>query len=437
CAISGDTMVVGAPWSGSNHGLAYVYRRSGSQWNEVRVLSAANPQPGYRFGASVDIDGNTIVVGAPGSRSGVYVYRVANPGPAISVNLENTFDEDGNVMPQAMGPGANFSGFGESVAIDGDTILVGRPDDDQSSVDAGGISVFSNDGNAWNFRSTSGASDSTPGRFFGRKVALSGDLALVGSRFDGPIGATYVFERNMLGQFEEVAKLIPTEGNPGDGFGAAVAVHGGRLVIGSPQDSDLDSWAGAVYPLVAPTLFPQEYGGFCFGDGGDGQGCTDCPCGNNAPTGTLGGCLNSAGTSARLDAVGKASVSGDTLRFGVTGATPGSFAILFSGDAQTPVSPAIPCPVGSGVQSFAFDGLRCVAGAILRHGTRTSDANGDVGEMTPGWGGPFGPPGGIVAQSGFTAGQTRYFQTVYRVDAIVGCGTGLNTTNGMPVLVLP
>ena len=172
---------------------------------------------------------------------------------------------------------------------------------------------------------------------------------------------------------------------------------------------------------------------YCFGDGGDQMGCTNCPCSNNAAPGTIGGCLNSASTSAELVATGAASVSGDTLRFEVERATPVTFGVLVSANNMLPNAGA--CPVGSGIQ--AFDGLRCVGGGLLRHGTRPSDANGDIGVTGAGWGPPNGPAGGLIASGGFSAGQTRNFQCFYRENVLLGCATGQNTTNATSITFAP
>lgn len=191
--------------------------------------------------------------------------------------------------------------------------------------------------------------------------------------------------------------------------------------------------------LVAPPALSGACDGlfdeFCNGDGGDQLGCTACPCGNNAPMGTIGGCLNSAGTSARLLATGSASMMSDTLRFEVSSASASTFGILSSAMNQLPNMG--PCPPGSGILSPVLDGLRCIGGGLIRHGTRPSDVNGDIGVTTNGWGPPNGPAGGLVAQTGAAVGQTRNFQCFYREDPLFTCQTGQNTTNAVSVVIAP
>ena len=174
---------------------------------------------------------------------------------------------------------------------------------------------------------------------------------------------------------------------------------------------------------------------FCHGDGGDQAGCTACPCSNDAPIGTVGGCLNQTLRAAELIGSGSPRVFNDSLRFEVERANPNTFGVLVSGDNALPNSG--PCPPGSGVTGVLLDGLRCVGGNFLRHGARPTDLNGGIGVVTNGWGPPSGPIGGLIANGGFAAGQTRRFQCFYREDTAVMCMTGQNTTNGVEVSFVP
>ncbi len=179
----------------------------------------------------------------------------------------------------------------------------------------------------------------------------------------------------------------------------------------------------------------------CNGDGGDGLGCTDCPCSNNTVPGTVGGCLNTFGLSARLHGSGTDSVAGGDLRFEATNAPPSGFTVLVSGSTLAPNGPANPCfGLGSGVRSAYLDGLRCAVGLVQRHGGRASAPDGSVGVTTPGWGPPNGPglnSGGIAGHGGFVPGQTRHFQVFYRDLLGAACNTGLNTTQAVSLTFTP
>lgn len=182
----------------------------------------------------------------------------------------------------------------------------------------------------------------------------------------------------------------------------------------------------------------SEFGDLCFGDGGNQMGCTNCPCGNNMPQGTIGGCLNSGGASARLLPSGVPSIASDSLHFELSGAPANAFCILNSGDSVAPGNMANPCfGMDSGAQAAVFDGLRCAITNTRRHGGRGADSNGDVGQTNNGWGPPNGPMIGFAAQSGWSAGQTRYFQVINRDDPLAICMRGLNTSQAISVTYFP
>ena len=184
----------------------------------------------------------------------------------------------------------------------------------------------------------------------------------------------------------------------------------------------------------------------CNGDGGNQAGCTDCPCGNNASPGTIGGCLNSAGGSTRLFAEGDPSVSlpsGSTtdLRLRLSGGPPMATSVLLSGSAVAPQNMANPCfGASSGSQAADRDGLRCAVQSVLRHGNRSTDGSGNLTDSSgPSrvWGGEAQPVAGIAGQGGFVAGQSRFFQVTHRDDPLLVCMRGLNTSQAVQVTFTP
>ena len=225
----------------------------------------------------------------------------------------------------------------------------------------------------------------------------------------------------MGGQLIQVT--IPVAAGSGDVLVRNNGTGNANLSNAWPLDVTVDQ--GQCGPII------PEFEYLCFGDGGN-FGCTPCPCGNNAPSGSAGGCVNSSGVWAILVASGVQSVSADTLSFSVFGANPSTFAALVSADNQLPTLGA--CPPGTGVQSAALDGLRCIGGALFRHGTRAMNT---AGTNSAPWGPPGGPSGGLIAQGGFVPGQTRQFQVFYREFADMVCMTGQNTSNSVGVTFVP
>jgi hypothetical protein len=164
------------------------------------------------------------------------------------------------------------------------------------------------------------------------------------------------------------------------------------------------------------------------------MGCTDCPCANNATAGTIGGCLNSAATATRLHVSGTTSIAAADLRIEASGAPPSNSCQLTSGNALAPGNAASPCfGLNTGITSVSLDGLRCVVQGVLRHGVRPSDANGDVGVTTNGW----GTPNGFFNFAAFLDGQTKHFQIIHRDDAAAVCMTGQNTSQAQSITFTP
>ena len=285
---------------------------------------------------------------------------------------------------------------------------------------------------------------------------LRGDFTSLGHNVVGaPDGAVSGFVNGVIG--DQVGTVL----NPILGLLGPLADNGGptqthALRLGSPAIDQGDAsmflpfdQRGNPRPVGAsPDVGAVEHDlsdvSYCNGDGGTPAGCTNCPCANNALPGTIGGCLNSSGTSARLEASGSTSVSlppmvTNDLRFGLSGAPPLGLCVLVSGSNLAPANPANPCfDFMSGVQSSAFNGLRCAISNFRRHGARTSNSSGQVGVTNQPWGGEGGPGAGIAqAFGGFSSGQTRYFQTIYREVPSAVCLSGLNTSQAVEIVFSP
>lgn len=500
-SVWGRTVLVGAPFSDSPPldftGSAHVFVQSGSVWSETQVLHASDLEANDQFGFSVSINNDMLAIGAPlkglpalNGAGVVYLFEDQG-GTWVEIDQLSASDAEAG------------DSFGLSVSISGDTLLVGAPFNDDGGASAGSAYVFEFDGTAWNETQKLTANSPNPSDEFGRAVALDDDLAIIGARNDDAAGsnagAAHVYRRGISswtfsqrltaaipaandrfgscvaagegvlavgspfhdnlgpdrgrahlftsngGGWVELLTIDPSDGVSFDRFGSSVSIGGGRVLVGSVQNDEAASNAGAAYgiPFAGPdcdnngildACEVSPYLEFCFGDGGDGNGCTSCACGNEALAGSCGGCLNSAGTSARLLPSGAPVVMGNSFRVDMENANPGTFALLVSGRNTLPNFTTNPCfALNSGIQSIAFDGLRCVGGGVLRHGTRGTDMNGDVGITNT----PWGTTANFLTLPGFVAGETRYYQSFYREDPALVCGRGLNTSQAFSVTFLP
>jgi hypothetical protein len=143
--------------------------------------------------------------------------------------------------------------FGASVAISKDTAVVGASTKSGADYFSGSAYVFVRSGGVWNQQQKLTASDAATGAYFGSSVAVSGDTALVGSPFASASGyrsgAVYVFERSG-GVWRQLQKLAPGTGAGLDYFGGSVAVSGDTAVVGAMGDSGALFHSGAAYLFV-------------------------------------------------------------------------------------------------------------------------------------------------------------------------------------------
>jgi hypothetical protein len=257
-AISGDTVVVGAPWengAGSVRGAAYVYARNtggADAWGQVKKLAASDTQDYDAFGYSVAISGDTVVVGAStedgaGTDCGAAYVYARNSGGA---------DNWGQVKKLTASGATNYDYFGNSVAISSDTIVVGAYREDGAGTGRGAAYVYArNSGGAdnWGEVQKLTASDPEDDAEFAFSVAISGDIVVVGAPWEDGAGtergAAYVYTRNSGGadHWGQVQKLAASDAEDIDCFGTSVAISGGTIVVGAPYEDGAGSGRGAAY----------------------------------------------------------------------------------------------------------------------------------------------------------------------------------------------
>jgi hypothetical protein len=225
-AIDGDTAVIGAPQDeagvGATSGSAYVFERLNELWTFRAKLIASDGDANDEFGFAVDVDGDTIVIGARFDED-----NGADSGSAyVFVGAGAAWSEQDKLLAVDGGAG---DVFGSAVDVDGDTVVIG------ASHVPGSAYAFTRTGSVWSQQAKLVASDTTPEEY-GFSVSLDGDTAAIGApgdtfAFDAP-GAVYVFTRSG-GAWTEQTKLVSP--GPGDNlYGYSVDVDGDGLLIGDP-----------------------------------------------------------------------------------------------------------------------------------------------------------------------------------------------------------
>ena len=280
-AIWGDTVAVGAVKEDSssttingdqhaddhvndNYGAVYVFVREADTWRQQAYVKPPRAGRNYRFGTSVALSEDTLVVGEPNENRG---FTGVNP-PIIPGIFEHesgaayVFTRNGITWSeQAYIKASNTDeddGFGTSVAISGDTLVIGAPDEesgipgvqsDNTTRRAGAAYVFTRTGTTWTQEAYLKAPDPDIDDDFGASVAVSGGLIAVAAHRDdsGGVGvnsgleadnslwrsgAVHVFRRSGSAW---VADAFLKASNPGteDGFGHSLAILNNTLVVGS------------------------------------------------------------------------------------------------------------------------------------------------------------------------------------------------------------
>jgi hypothetical protein len=288
-ALDGDTLAVGASdnscATGVNGnqtdrncpgaGAVYVFTRTGGMWSQQAYLKASNTESGDRFGVSISLSGDTLAVGAPDEFScAAGVNGNQEDNGCTGAGAVYVFTRSGSTWSQqAYVKASNMNahdGFGWSVSVSGNTLVVGAPNEQSCGTGingnqldngcgdqgngAGAAYIFTRSENVWTQEAYVKASNTRIGHAFGIDVSLDGDTLAVGAATEGSCatgidgdqsnnecrnaGAVYVFTRT-AGVWTQQAYVKASNTNMGNPFGAedvfgiSVALKGDTLVVGA------------------------------------------------------------------------------------------------------------------------------------------------------------------------------------------------------------
>jgi len=234
-ALNGDTALIGAYGNNTGQGAAYVFTRSGTTWTQQQKLVASDGTFGDFFGSRICLEGDTALIGAFGddnSKGSVYVFTRSG----------TTWTQQQKLVAS---DGGEWDYFGISIALEGDTALIGADGDDENK---GAAYVFTRSETTWTQQQKLVASDGNAFDHFG-VVSLSGDTALIGAYGDDTYkGAVYVFTRSGT-TWTQQQKFVASDGAAGDQFGGyfGVALEGDTAIIGAVLDDDNGNSSGSAY----------------------------------------------------------------------------------------------------------------------------------------------------------------------------------------------
>jgi hypothetical protein len=238
-------------------GAVYVFESSGGVWSEAAKLFDRDGVCSDLFGEAVDLDGDTIVVGAPNAfvtgpsnRGAAYVYR----------RVGEQWQLEQRLLP--WGPDPNF--FGASVALDGDTLLVGAEQEHvNGALRQGAAYVFRRDGTSWIGEQRLVASDGHEDSHFGIAAALLGHVAIIGAELEIPPGSLrrgVVYEyRYDGGTWNEVQRFAAPEGQGLDSFGRALSLTNRHLLVANKDNLVVSPPGGTAWIFGRPTLFADGF----------------------------------------------------------------------------------------------------------------------------------------------------------------------------------
>ena len=233
-ALDGSMAIIGSCWhddAGNNSGAAYLFDAVlFQQLDELHPLIAV---PGDQFGFSVDLSGTVAVVSS---------MRLDHSGSTYLFD-STTGEQVLELVPEN---GMPTDQFGYDVAIDGPLVVVGARADDTNGLWSGAAYLFDVMTGDQVFKLF--ASDGAANDQFASSVDIGGDIVLIGAPSDDDngygSGSAFLFNAT---SGQQVAKLLPSDGMPGDAFGGAVDVDGSRAVIGADRDDPAGGESGSAY----------------------------------------------------------------------------------------------------------------------------------------------------------------------------------------------
>jgi hypothetical protein len=230
---------------GEDAGAVFAFEREANSWSQKQILTAIDAKAGDAFGQSIALTARFLVIGAPRSDTphkdsgSAYVY----------VREKDTWQFQAKLMAK---DGAAGDLFGISVAIDGDTVLVGADLNDEQAEKAGAVYAYVFDGKQWHHQAKLMAKDGANTDIFGVRVALFGDTALISARRDdlegvgADAGSAYVFERTKE-KWTQTQKLVAPDGKADDRFARGVALNKETALISAMHHDAIGNNAGALY----------------------------------------------------------------------------------------------------------------------------------------------------------------------------------------------
>jgi hypothetical protein len=244
-AITNIEFLVPPTGGGRDAGSAYVFKREGASWIQQAQLTASDGAEGDAFGISVAVAGQTIIVGADRDDDN----GLDSGSSYVFVQAGSGWVQEAKLLAK---DGQEGDQFGASVAISGNIAVLGAPGADPTGTDSGAAYVFRYNGGNWIEEAKLIAGDGKEGDLFGASASISGDYVVVGAPNADGSGALYVFKFDGSAWTLE-GKVAAADHTPGQDFGGSVSISGDVILSGAMGDNALGTEAGAAYAYLIDT----------------------------------------------------------------------------------------------------------------------------------------------------------------------------------------
>ncbi|MGN6520238.1 MAG: FG-GAP repeat protein [Dokdonella sp.] len=231
-AVHGSVAMIGAQQAridgNDGQGAVYVFEKSNGVWSRTQKIVASDGQAYDTFGNAIAFDGDTALIGAYGT---MVDGNFSQGAVYVFTHANGTWTQTQKITAA---DGQMFDNFGYSIGLVGTTAIIGA---DGATVGANGTQgaayVYDGSSGTWTNTQKLTASDGGPGDIFGYSVAFDGSRALIGAYGNhGYQGAVYAFGQSG-GTWSESQKLVAADGAPNAYFGYATALSGSTLLVGA------------------------------------------------------------------------------------------------------------------------------------------------------------------------------------------------------------
>ncbi len=259
-AVTNTDLFIGQPVNWYGPGIVYAYRLDASgEWRERSRLMATDSTRMDDFGRSLAVDGNTLIVGAPRKRDGSGVAYAFE-----RASVDDDWRPAGIIEPPDEG---DHSEYAASLALSGDELFIGAPAVDSTGV----VYYYTRTAGSWTLHGVIRPENASSVAGFGRAMSRDGDWLLVGApAADSAAGKAFFFQRQANGDWGEARVVSPpaTEASSDAGMGSAVLLHGDRAYLGAPRAQAVIVFArdsAGAWSAAEPLHPPDDSRGTLFG----------------------------------------------------------------------------------------------------------------------------------------------------------------------------